>query len=332
MLRSKLVNLYNKELIKLFPEVKFPLYYSSPFNLFVAVFLSANTTDKQVNKVMQVLDKKAKTPENYLKMSLEELEDTIKSVGLYKQKAKRLKECAKIILEKYEGKVPDNMKDLLGLPGVGRKIANVVLQWLYDKKEGIIVDTHVARLSRLLGLVNSKVPGKVEKELMKIVPKDLWKEFSMRLIYYGQQMCPAKAHNHYICPLTKSARRFFKKLNIALIGFSFDEKKYGNKIFKDLLEEEFKRVYPVNPKGGDWQGKRVFRNLFELKEIVKKIDLVIFVVKPEVSLQVLDEVKKLGITSVFFQPGSANKNVLKKAEVLGLEYFDFCFMVLNGIW
>ena len=123
--------------------------------------------------MMEVLDKSLQTPEDYVKIPLEELGNFIKPVGLYKQKAKRLKEAAKIILEKHEGKVPDKMDDLVSLPGVGRKIANAVLQWLYKKQEGIIVDIHVARLSRLLGLSNFKEPLTVEKDLLKIVPKNL---------------------------------------------------------------------------------------------------------------------------------------------------------------
>ena len=330
-LKKKLIRAYLVTLRNLFTEIQFPLTHSSPFNLFVAVFLSANTTDRQVNKVMEVLDKRLRAPEDYVKIPLEELEGMIRSVGLYKQKAKRLKECAKIILEKHNGKIPDKIEKLLELPGVGRKIANVVLQWLYGKQEGIIVDTHVARLSRILGLSDSKAPEKVEKDLMQIVPKKLWRDFSMRLILYGQNYCPARPHDHYNCPLTVEIRKFFKNLNLAIVGFSFNEQKYGYKIFKDLSKEGFK-VYPVNPKGGRFEGVKVYRNLRELSSKVGKIDLPIFVVKPEVSLDVLEEAKKLGISSIWFQPGSADKEVIEKAKELSLEYFNFCFMVMNGLW
>ncbi len=331
MIKRSLFLLYNCTLERLFPEVRFPLKHSSPFNLFVAVFLSANTTDRQVNKVMEGLDKKLKTPEDYVKVPLGDLERMIKSVGLYRQKAKRLKECAKIILERHNGKVPDKMEELLKLPGVGRKIANVVLQWLYGKQEGMIVDTHVARLSKLLGLSDSTTPEKVEKDLMQIVPKKHWRDFSMRLIYYGQNYCPARLHNHYNCPLTVELRKFFKRLNLAVVGFSFDKQKYGHKIFKDLLKEGFK-VYPVNPKGGKFESVKVYKSLRELKNQVGKIELPIFVVKPEVSLKILEEVKRFGIASVWFQPGSADKKVIERAKELDLEYFNFCFMVMNGLW
>ena len=145
---------------------------------------------------------------------------------------------------------------------------------------------------------------------MQIVPKKHWRDFSMRLIYYGQNYCPARPHNHYNCPLTVEIRKFFRKLNLAVVGFSFNEQKYGQKIFRDLLKEGFK-VYPINPKGGRFGGVKVYRNLRGLGNEVGKIDLPIFVVKPEVSLKILEEVKRLVISSVWFQPGSADKKVIE---------------------
>ena len=151
-LREKKAAAIVKELKKLFPNPKTVLNYKTPFELLVAVILSARNTDKKVNEVTEKLFKKYKAIEDYKDVNIKELEKDLKSLGLFRQKAKFIKETARIIDEKYHGKIPNSMKELIELPGVGRKTANIILGRLYGIVEGIAVDTHVTRLSRLFGL------------------------------------------------------------------------------------------------------------------------------------------------------------------------------------
>lgn len=188
------------ELKKLFPKTKIALNYSSPIQLFVAVVLSAQTTDKQVNVVTADLFKKYRTINDYLKASQSEFEENIKRIGLYKGKAKNIKEALEIISKDYNGKLPDSMSKLVKLPGVGRKTANVLLYNIYGKKEGIAVDTHVRRLAQLFGLSGQTDPDKIERDLMEIVPKKEWGEITYLLIDYGRAYCPARC-KHTSCPL-----------------------------------------------------------------------------------------------------------------------------------
>ncbi len=190
------------ELKKLFPSSKIALNYSSPTELFVAVVLSAQTTDKQVNVVTADLFKKYKTLNDYLKTPFSEFEQDIKRIGLYKGKAKNIKAALEIVNKEYGGKLPDSMSKLTELPGVGRKTANVLLFNVYHKSEGIAVDTHVKRLSQLFGLSNSDDPNKIERDLMEIVPKKEWGEITYLLIDYGRAYCPARC-KHNSCPLRK---------------------------------------------------------------------------------------------------------------------------------
>ncbi|OGH19664.1 MAG: endonuclease III [Candidatus Levybacteria bacterium RIFCSPHIGHO2_02_FULL_37_13] len=189
-----------KELDKLFPNPKTVLNYKSPFELLVAVILSARNTDKKVNEITQKLFKKYKTIEDYANSNLKHLEKDLGKLGLFRQKAKFIKETAKIIDEKYKGKIPKNMKELIELPGVGRKTSNIILGNLYGIVEGIAVDTHVTRLSRLFGLTNNKDPNKIEQDLMQILPKSEWFDFTNRMIDYGRKYCPAHC-KHQDCPL-----------------------------------------------------------------------------------------------------------------------------------
>ncbi len=190
------------ELKKLFPQTKIALNYNSPIELFVAVVLSAQTTDKQVNVVTKDLFKKYQAIEDYVKTPLSEFEEDIKSIGLYKGKAKNIKAALEIINKQYNGKIPDSMEELIKFPGVGRKTANVLLYNIYGKTEGIAVDTHVRRLSQLFGLSKSNDPNKIERDLMEIVPKKEWGEITYLLIDYGRKYCPARC-KHFSCPLRK---------------------------------------------------------------------------------------------------------------------------------
>jgi endonuclease-3 len=202
--KKKLFEKINKELKRIYPKAKIALNFSNPWELLVAVILSAQTTDKKVNEITEKLFKKYKTIDDYAKANLKEFENDIKGVNYYKNKARFILENAKIIKERFGGKVPKTMEELLQLKGVARKTANIVLSVAYNVYEGIAVDTHVKRLTRLLGLTKETKPEKIEKDLMAIIPKGPeWRDFPLRLIQYGREYCPAKRHNHKNCPLTK---------------------------------------------------------------------------------------------------------------------------------
>jgi len=195
--KKKLFEKINKELKRIYPKAKIALNFSNPWELLVAVILSAQTTDKKVNEITEKLFKKYKTIDDYAKANLKEFENDIKGVNYYKNKAKFILENAKIIKEKFGGKVPKTMEELLQLKGVARKTANIVLSVAYNIYEGIAVDTHVKRLTRLLGLTKETKPEKIEKDLMAIIPKGPeWRDFPLRLIQYGREYCPAKKHDH----------------------------------------------------------------------------------------------------------------------------------------
>lgn len=203
MTKKKRVEIILKELKRLFPQAKIMLRYTSPWELLVAVILSAQCTDKMVNKVTADLFKKYVKLEDYVNADIREFEKDIYKTGFYHMKAKHILESAHIIKNHYKGLVPKSMEEILTLPGVGRKTANVVLGNAYGVIEGIAVDTHVGRLARVLKLSNHTDPGKVEKDLMKIVPHAEWLRFTYLLIEYGRAYCIARKHDHINCPLTK---------------------------------------------------------------------------------------------------------------------------------
>lgn len=190
------------KLKELLPDAKMALKYSNNWELLVSVILSAQCTDKMVNKVTEKLFKKYKTLDDYVGANIKEFEQDIRSTGFYHNKAKNILASAKIVKEKYGGKIPNTMKDLTSLPGVARKTANVVLGNAYGIFEGIAVDTHVRRLSKLLGLTKHDDPVKIEKDLMAIVPQKEWFTFTYLMIDYGRNYCSARAHDHKNCPLS----------------------------------------------------------------------------------------------------------------------------------
>lgn len=190
----------NLELKKLYPTAKIELDHNNPIQLLVAVILSAQATDKQVNIVTKDLFKKYKNIEDYINTPLVEFENDIKRIGLYRAKAKNIKGSIEILNDKYKGELPDNMNDMINLPGVGRKTANILLFNLYGKNEGIAVDTHVKRLSNLFGLTKESYPEKIEKDLMKLLPQVDWGGFSSRLVLYGRYECKASC-KHSDCKL-----------------------------------------------------------------------------------------------------------------------------------
>ena len=191
-----------KRLDKRYPNVKTALNFNSALDLLVATILSAQTTDVNVNKVTENLFKKYQTAQEYVNVSLSELENDIKSINFYKNKAKYIKNLAKKLIEKFNGQVPNTMDELVTLPGVGRKTANIVLWNFFGINEGVAVDTHVKRISRLLGLTENNEPDKIEQDLMKITPREYWGKLSHLLIMLGREICKAKAPNHKICPLS----------------------------------------------------------------------------------------------------------------------------------
>lgn len=191
-----------KKLYELFPNPHTPLNWHNPWQLYVAVVLSAQQTDVGVNKVTETLFKKYKNLEDYRKTPLLEFEKDVSKINFYKGKAKAIKSAAEIIHIKYGGKLPETMGQLLELPFVGRKTANVILQEAFGKSDGIVVDTHVKRLAKLFGLTENSDPLKIESDLMKIIPQKDWREFGLGLTWYGREYCKASC-KHVECPLRK---------------------------------------------------------------------------------------------------------------------------------
>lgn len=181
--------------------VKTPLIYNNVFELLIAVIMSAQTTDSQVNKITPNLFKKFKTINDLANANVLDIETQINSINYYKSKAKNIKNCAKRILDDFNGKVPSNMTDLISLAGVGRKTANVVLNEYFGTYEGIVVDTHVRRLSNRLGLSEELDVIKIEKDLMKTFSRKDWGKISLLLIYHGRNVCKAKNPDCYNCVL-----------------------------------------------------------------------------------------------------------------------------------
>ncbi|MBP9690544.1 endonuclease III [Candidatus Woesebacteria bacterium] len=201
MLKQKRADILLTTLKECFPVVKPSLNYATPWEFLVAVMLSAQCTDARVNMVTESLFRKYKTVRDYAEADISELEQDIHSTGFFRSKAKHIKATAQILHYTFQDSVPETMDEMLKLPGVARKTANVVLGVIYGKAYGIAVDTHVRRLSLLYGLTESHDPVKIEKELMKLLPKREWTEFTMRMIEYGRTYCPAKKHDHAQCPI-----------------------------------------------------------------------------------------------------------------------------------
>jgi len=184
-------------------DTRIALDYANPLELLVATILSAQCTDERVNIVTKTLFKKYRTAEDYATTDLEELEHDVRSTGFYRNKARNIKKCCQTLVEKHGSQVPNTMDELLELPGVARKTANIVLQNAYGVVEGIAVDTHVRRLSARLGLTQNKDPDKIEQDLMRIVPKANWMRITDLLIFHGRRVCEAKKPKCEACVLNK---------------------------------------------------------------------------------------------------------------------------------
>jgi len=183
-----------------YPSVKSALRYGNPLEMLVSTVLSAQCTDIRVNEVTQILYKELKTAKDFAEVPLERLEALIRPTGFYHNKAKSIKSCCRRIVEEHDGRVPDTMEALVELPGVGRKTANVVLGNAFGIP-GIVVDTHVKRLSQRIGLTREKDPVKIEFDLMKQIPKTRWIDFSHQLIWHGRRVCTARKPHCEDCPL-----------------------------------------------------------------------------------------------------------------------------------
>ena len=202
--RKQRVSRLNSELKKLFPNAKIELNHKNPLELLVAVILSAQATDKKINEITKKLFKKYRKLDDYVNADPKEFEKDIRQSGFFRSKTKNVLGAVKRIREVYGGKVPKTMEELLTLPGVARKTANIVLRNAYGVIEGIAVDTHVARLARKFDLTDFKDPVKIERDLMEILPRKEWGDFNHRLVLYGRHVCRRRVHNN--CedhPLTK---------------------------------------------------------------------------------------------------------------------------------
>ena len=190
-----------KRLKKEYPHPQTALRFSDPFQLLAATILSAQATDVLVNRITENLFKKYKTVKDYANAPLEALQKDVSSINFYKTKAKNIQASATLIIEKFGSKVPKTMEELISLPGVARKTANIVLTDAYGINEGIAVDTHVKRLAYRLGLTKNEDPVKIEQDLMALTPKDEWGNISHLLIFHGRNICQAKKPKHSECVL-----------------------------------------------------------------------------------------------------------------------------------
>jgi len=190
-----------------YPDAHCELNFSNPLELLVATILSAQCNDKQVNIVTEELFKSYRTAADYAQSDPVELEHAIRRIGLYRNKAKNIRACCQKLVERHGGKVPDSLEALIELDGVGRKTANVVLGNAFNLNSGVVVDTHVARLSARLGLTREKTPEKIEQALMKLVPRDEWAMFSHWLIWHGRRRCFARSPDCGNCEIQKFCPR-----------------------------------------------------------------------------------------------------------------------------
>lgn len=203
-----------KEIINIlknyYPEATCSLNFKTPFQMVIAVMLSAQCTDERVNKTTPLLFKDYGTPEKMAKIDIKKLEEIIHPCGFYKNKAKNALECSKKLITDYNSIVPNNMKDLMSLPGVGRKSANVIMLEAFNDPQGIAVDTHAKRISNKIGLSNNSDPEKIEQDLLKQFDKIDWKDVNHLLVWHGRYTCTARNPKCDKCPLSKICNTFNK--------------------------------------------------------------------------------------------------------------------------
>jgi endonuclease-3 len=190
-----------KILDETYPNVECALNHSSPFQLLIATILSAQCTDVRVNLVTPELFRRFPTPESMAKATLPQLESLIRTTGFFRNKAKSLQGAARKLVAEFNSQVPQTLAELITIPGAARKTANVVLGVCFNKAEGVVVDTHVQRISRRLGLAKAESPQKIEQELMQILPRDHWIRYSHQIIHHGRALCTARKPKCKDCPL-----------------------------------------------------------------------------------------------------------------------------------
>ncbi|MCI8393698.1 MAG: endonuclease III [Clostridia bacterium] len=203
---KELVNILRKR----YPDAKCSLDFDTPFEMLVAVMLSAQCTDERVNKTTPSIFAKYSTPKDFADIDINELEELIHPCGFYKNKAKNIKKCAQMIMEKYNGEVPQTMENLISLPGVGRKSANVVMLEAFGDAQGIAVDTHCKRIANKIGLSDEKEPEKIEQDLLKIFDKEDYKDINHLLIWHGRNTCIARNPKCEECVLKEICREYAK--------------------------------------------------------------------------------------------------------------------------
>lgn len=212
MKKEDIINLV-ETLKNTYPDAKCSLDFKTPFQMVVAVMLSAQCTDERVNKTTPALFERCKTIQDFVDIDIKELEQIIHPCGFYKNKAKNIKLCAKQVLENFNGEVPNNMKDLQSLAGVGRKSANVVMLEAFGIANGIAVDTHAKRISNLIGLSKESDPSKIEQDLIKIFPKEYFKYINHLFIWHGRNTCVARKPQCNTCTINKYCNYYKNKLS-----------------------------------------------------------------------------------------------------------------------
>ncbi len=196
---------------KSYPDATCSLDFTTPFELVVAVMLSAQCTDERVNKTTPKLFQRCKTIEDFANIDIKELEEIIHPCGFYKNKAKNIKLCAKQVLENFNGEVPHTMDELITLAGIGRKSANVIMLEVFGTPEGIAVDTHAKRISNLIGLSSKKEPEKIEQDLLKIFPKKYLKDINHLFVWHGRNTCIARNPKCNKCSISEFCKSYNKK-------------------------------------------------------------------------------------------------------------------------
>ena len=210
-MKKKDIDNFVKILKETYPDATCSLDFKTPFQIVVAVMLSAQCTDERVNKTTPALFERCQTIQDFADIDIKELEDIIHPCGFYKNKAKNIKLCAKQVLDNFNGVVPQNMEDLLTLAGVGRKSANVILLEAFGIANGIAVDTHAKRVSNRVGLSHEKDPGKIEQDLLKIFPKKYLKDINHLFVWHGRKTCDSRKPNCEQCTVREYCEYFSKK-------------------------------------------------------------------------------------------------------------------------
>ena len=196
-----------------YPDATCSLDFSSPFELGIAVMLSAQCTDERVNKTTPSIFEKYNTPQDFIDMDINTLETLIHPCGFFKNKAKNIKAYSKMLLEEYDGKLPENMEDLVTLPGIGRKSSNVIMLEAFKKPVGIAVDTHAKRISNRLGLSSNSDPCKIEQDLLKIIPTKYFKDVNHLFVWHGRNTCIARNPKCDICPVSMYCDFYKQQIN-----------------------------------------------------------------------------------------------------------------------